>query len=63
METITSSYNLFVDSSRSHTAGSKGDDFLVNLQYILQIHRYKTLVYVITYFFRDTLEFQNSQQK
>ena len=32
METITSSYNLFVDSSRSHTAGSKGDDFLVNLQ-------------------------------
>ncbi len=32
METITSSYNLFVDSSRSHTTGSKGDDFLVNLQ-------------------------------
>jgi hypothetical protein len=32
METITSSYNLFVDTSRSHTTASKGDDFLVNLQ-------------------------------
>ena len=32
MEQITSSYNLFVDSSRGHTAGSKGDDFMVNLQ-------------------------------
>ncbi len=31
-EQITSSYNLFVDSSRSHTSGSKGDDFLINLQ-------------------------------
>ena len=31
-EQITSSYNLFVDSSRSHTTGSKGDDFLINLQ-------------------------------
>ena len=32
MEQITSSYNLFVDTSRSHTTGSKGDDFLINLQ-------------------------------
>ena len=32
MEQITSSYNLFVDSSRGHTTGSKGDDFMVNLQ-------------------------------
>ena len=31
-EVITNSYNLFVDSSRNHTAGSKGDDFMVNLQ-------------------------------
>ena len=32
MEQITSSYNLFVDSSRGHTTGSKGDDFMINLQ-------------------------------
>ena len=32
MEQITSSYNLFVDTSRSHTTGSKGDDFQINLQ-------------------------------
>lgn len=32
METITSSYNLFVDSSRSHTTASTGDDFQINLQ-------------------------------
>ena len=32
MEQITNSYNLFIDSSRSHTSNSKGDDILVNLQ-------------------------------
>ena len=32
MEQITSSYNLFVDTSRSHTTGSTGDDFQINLQ-------------------------------
>ena len=32
MEQITNSYNLFIDSSRSHTSNSKGDDFLINLQ-------------------------------
>ena len=32
METITSSYNLFVDTSRSHASGSTGDDFQINLQ-------------------------------
>ena len=31
-EQITSSYNLFVDSSNNHTTNSKGDDFLVSLQ-------------------------------
>ena len=32
MEQITSSYNLFVDSSTGHNAQTKGDDYLVNLQ-------------------------------
>jgi hypothetical protein len=32
MEQITNSYNLFIDSSSSHTSNSKGDDILVNLQ-------------------------------
>ena len=32
MEQITSSYNLFVDTSTGHNAQSKGDDFMVNLQ-------------------------------
>ena len=32
MEQITSSYNLFVDSSTGHNAQSKGDDYIVNLQ-------------------------------
>ena len=32
MEHITSSYNLFVDSSTGHNAQSKGDDYIVNLQ-------------------------------
>jgi hypothetical protein len=32
MEQITNSYNLFIDSSRSHTSNSKGDDILINLQ-------------------------------
>lgn len=32
MEQITNSYNLFIDSSRGHTANSKGDDILINLQ-------------------------------
>ena len=31
-EVITNSYNLFVDTSRNHNSGSKGDDFVVNLQ-------------------------------
>ena len=32
MEQITSSYNLFVDSSTGHNAQTKGDDYIVNLQ-------------------------------
>ena len=32
MEQITSSINLFVDSSQGHNAESKGDDYNVNLQ-------------------------------
>ena len=32
MEQITSSYNLFVDTSTGHNSQSKGDDFMVNLQ-------------------------------
>ena len=32
MEQITSSYNLFIDSSMGHNSQSKGDDYLVNLQ-------------------------------
>ena len=32
MEQITSSYNLFVDTSTGHNAQSKGDDYMVNLQ-------------------------------
>jgi len=32
MEQITSSYNLFIDSSLGHNSQSKGDDYLVNLQ-------------------------------
>ena len=32
MEQITSSFNLFVDSSQGHNAESKGDDYSVNLQ-------------------------------
>ena len=32
MEQITSSINLFVDSSQGHNAESKGDDYQVNLQ-------------------------------
>ena len=32
MEQVTSSYNLFIDSSQGHNSQSKGDDFLVNLQ-------------------------------
>ena len=31
-EQITSSYNLFIDSSNGHNTQSKGDDYLVNLQ-------------------------------
>ena len=32
MEQITSSYNLFVDSSTGHNAQTRGDDYIVNLQ-------------------------------
>jgi hypothetical protein len=32
MEQITSSYNLFVDTSTGHNSQSKGDDYMVNLQ-------------------------------
>lgn len=32
MEQITSSYNLFVDSSSGHNSQTKGDDYMVNLQ-------------------------------
>lgn len=32
METVTNSFNLFIDSSRGHHTGSKGDDYIVNLQ-------------------------------
>ena len=32
MEQVTSSYNLFIDSSQGHNSQSKGDDYLVNLQ-------------------------------
>ena len=32
MEQITSSYNLFVDSSTGHNTQTKGDDYIVNLQ-------------------------------
>ena len=32
MEQITSSFNLFVDSSQGHNTESKGDDYNVNLQ-------------------------------
>ena len=32
MEQITSSINLFVDSSQGHNAESEGDDYNVNLQ-------------------------------
>ena len=32
MEQIVNSFNLFVDSSRGHSSGSKGDDYIVNLQ-------------------------------
>ena len=31
-EQITSSYNLFIDSSMGHNTQSKGDDYMVNLQ-------------------------------
>ena len=31
-ESVVSSYNLFVDSSRGLSAGNKGDDFSINLQ-------------------------------
>ena len=31
-EQITSSYNLFIDSSNGHNTQSKGDDYMVNLQ-------------------------------
>ncbi len=32
MEQIVNSFNLFVDSSRGHSSGSKGDDYTINLQ-------------------------------
>ena len=32
MEQISSSYNLFVDTSTGHNSQSKGDDYMVNLQ-------------------------------
>ena len=32
LKQITSSYNLFIDSSLGHNSQSKGDDYLVNLQ-------------------------------